>query len=253
MWTILLIAGFGMAIDPIRLGMAVVLLTRRRPMLNLFAFWLGGMVTGVSIAVAVLLLMRDVALVAIRNVADAISQVRSAIVIFEGARLQITLGLFALVVLAFMTARAKAAAQVPTSSVTAGDGGTTMLVEERPRSIFQRLGAITHDMLNCDVVWPAFVVGLGSSFPPYEGVVLLAIIMASGAAVATQFVAFILFILMVLAVIEIPLVAYLVKPEQTQALMLRIQHWLHTYRRQITQVSLGGTGLILLTQGIAAL
>lgn len=253
MWTFVLLCGFGMAIDPVRLGLAVVLLTRRRPMLNLFAFWLGGIVAGLTVGIGVLVLMREAALVAIRSVGSAISQVRSAIFILDGARLQITLGLLALVVLAVMTARARAAAQAPATPVTAGGGSAPTLVEEPPRGIFQRLGARTQEMLNTDVVWPAFLVGLASSFPPYEGVVLLAFIMASGAAISTQFVAFILFTLMVLAVIEIPLVAYLAKPEQTLALMLRLQHWLRTYRRQIMQVSFGGTGIILLTQGLAAL
>lgn len=255
MWTVVLICGFGMAIDPVRIGLAVALLTRRRPILNLFAFWLGGIVAGVGVAVGVLLLMRESALVAIRSVGTAISQVRSAIFILDGARLQITLGLLALVVLAVMTARARAAAQVPATPVTVGGGGggADTLVEERPRSVFQRVGARTQEMLNTDAVWPAFLVGLASSFPPYEGVVLLAFIMASGAAITTQFVAFILFTLMVLAVIEIPLVAYLAKPEQTLALMLRLQTWLRTYRQQIMQVSFGGTGLILLTQGLVAL
>ncbi|ORW38192.1 hypothetical protein AWB90_24460 [Mycobacterium paraense] len=253
MWTLVLICGFGMAIDPIRLGLAVVLLTRKRPILNLFAFWLGGIVAGLTVGIGVLVLMRETALVAIRNAGSAISQVRSAIFILEGPRLPITVGLVMLVVLAVMTARAKAATQVPTTPVTAGGAGTATLVEERPRGIFQRLGARTQELLNTDVVWPAFLVGLASSFPPYEGVVLLAFIMASGAAITTQFVAFFLFTLMVLAVIEIPLVAYLAKPDQTLALMLRLQHWLRTYRLQITQVSLGGTGLVLLTQGLVAL
>ncbi|SPM27988.1 GAP family protein [Mycobacterium terramassiliense] len=253
MWTVVLICGFGMAIDPVRIGLAVVLLTRRRPMLNLFAFWLGGIVAGVGVAVGVLLLMREAALVAIRNAGTAISQVRSAIFILDGARLQITLGLLALVVLAVMTARARSTAQVPATAVPAGGGDADTLVEEPPRGVFQRLGGRTQEMLNTDVVWPAFLVGLASSFPPYEGVVLLAFIMASGAAITTQFLAFVLFTLMVLAVIEIPLVAYLAKPEQTLALMLRLQDWLRTYRRQIMQVSVGGTGLILLTQGLAAL
>jgi hypothetical protein len=253
MWTFVLLCGFGMAIDPVRLGLAVVLLTRRRPMLNLFAFWLGGIVAGLTVGIGVLVLMRETALVAIRNVGNAISQVRSAIFILDGARLQITLGLLALVVLAVMTARARAATRVTAAPVIAGGGGAPTLVEEPPRGIFQRLGARTHEMLNTDVVWPAFLVGLASSFPPYEGVVLLAFIMASGAAITTQFVAFFLFTLMVLAVIEIPLVAYLAKPEQTLALMLRLQNWLRTYRQQIMQVSFGGTGLILLTQGLVAL
>ncbi len=68
MWTMVLLLGLGMAIDPAHLGLAVVMLSRRRPMLNLFAFWVGGMVAGVGIALAVLVFMRDVALAAIQGV-----------------------------------------------------------------------------------------------------------------------------------------------------------------------------------------
>ncbi len=53
--------GLGMAIDPARLGLAVVMLSRRRPMLNLFAFWVGGMVAGNRHRPTVLVFMRDVA------------------------------------------------------------------------------------------------------------------------------------------------------------------------------------------------
>lgn len=254
MWTCVLIIGLGMAIDPVRLGFVVVLMSRRKPMRNLLAFWLGGIVAGVSVGVAVLVLMRDAALVAIRNAASAIAEVRSAVVIFSGPRLQITFGVLALLLLAVMTARARAAARAPAMPATVGGGGTATLVQEPPsRNPFMRLGARTQEMLNCDQVWPAFAIGLASTFPPYEGVVLLAVIMASGAALGTQFGAFILFILLVLALIEIPLVGYLAKPEKTEAVMLRFQNWMRTYRRQITQVMVGGTGVLLLTQGIAAL
>jgi hypothetical protein len=253
MWTIVIVTGLGMAIDPVRLGLAVVVLARRKPMLNLLAFWLGGIVTGVSVGVGVLLLMREVALAGIRNLVTAVSQVRSAIFIFEGPRLQITVGLVALVVLAVTLARAKAATRVVAGQSTMSAGDTAVLVKEQPQSRLQRLGARTQGMLDGDSVWPAFAVGLITSFPPYEGVVVLAFIMASGAAITTQFSVFILFILMVLAVIEIPLVSYLVVPDKTEAVMLRMQHWLRTYRAQIAQVILGGTGVAFLMQGIAAL
>ena len=71
-----------MAIDPARLGLAVVMLSRRRPMLNLFAFWVGGMVAGVGIALAVLVFMRDVALAAIQGVVSAANEFREAVGIF---------------------------------------------------------------------------------------------------------------------------------------------------------------------------
>ena len=59
MWAAVLYIGLVMATDPIRLGLALVLVTRRRPVLNLFAFWLGGMLAGILVATAVLVLARD--------------------------------------------------------------------------------------------------------------------------------------------------------------------------------------------------
>ncbi len=72
MWTMV---PFGVGrIDPARLGLAVVMLSRRRPMLNLFAFWVGGMRRGCRIALAVLVFMRDVALAAIQGVVSAANE-----------------------------------------------------------------------------------------------------------------------------------------------------------------------------------
>lgn len=97
-------------------------------------------------------------------------------------------------------------------------------------------------MLQGDVVWPAFVVGVASSAPPFESVVALTVIMASGAEIGTQFGAFVVFTLLVLAVIEIPLVAYLAIPQQTQQVMLRFQDWVRSNRRQISLTILIGSG-----------
>ncbi|MGO8963016.1 MAG: GAP family protein, partial [Mycobacterium sp.] len=56
MWIYVLYMGFALALDPFRLGFALVLTSRRRPMLNLFAFWLGGMAAGLGLAMFGLLL-----------------------------------------------------------------------------------------------------------------------------------------------------------------------------------------------------
>ncbi|ORW91900.1 hypothetical protein AWB92_17170 [Mycobacterium sp. IEC1808] len=253
MWTCVLIMGLGLAIDPVRLGLVVVLLSRKRPMVNLLAFWLGGIASGVAIAIGVLVLMHEAALGAIRQAAAVIAAVRSEVIIFSGGRLQITFGLLALLLVAVVTARARAAAREPVTPVTVGGGAATLVDEPRSRNPFVRLGARAQAMLDSDLLWPAFVVGAASSFPPYEGAVLLAVIMASGVGVSTQFSAFIIFTLLVLALIEIPLVAFLAVPEKTEAIMLRVQNGLRTYRLQITQLIFGGTGILLLSQGIAAL
>ncbi len=86
MWIYVLYMGFGMAFDPFRLGFVLVLTSRRRPMLNLFAFWLGGMAAGLGLAMVVLVLMRDFSRVAIDAAMSVIDDVRSSVVILTGGR-----------------------------------------------------------------------------------------------------------------------------------------------------------------------
>jgi len=254
MWTLVLMFGLGLAIDPVRLALTMVMISRRRPILNLLAFWLGGITAGIGIGVVVLLMMREAALVAIRTVGSVITHVRTATVIFDGARFQIIMGLLLLVTLTVSEIRKRAAANSPVARVTSGGGGNVAtLVDERPsRNPFVRLGAISQNLLDCDRIWPAFAIGF-SSFPPYEGVVLLAFIMASGAAVGTQFGALMVFFLILFAAVEIPLVAYLVSPDKTQVVMLKLQDWLRIHRPQIAKFIIGGTGIVLLVGGVAAL
>ena len=251
MWTMVLIMGFGMAIDPARLGLAVVMLSRRRPIRNLFVFWVGGMLAGIGIGIAALVIMRDLALVALQSAVSAANDLRSSVAILSGGRLQITIGVIMLLLAARTVARARAGAGVPAGIA---DGGMSALaLGERTPSLFARLGVRSQEMLKRDVAWPAFVVGMASSAPPVETLIALTFIMGSGAGITTQFGAFIVFTLLVLAVVEIPLVGYLAMPQKTAELMLRFQNWVRTYRRQISLSVLVGVGVLSVVQGVAHL
>lgn len=256
MWTIVLICGMGMAIDPVRIGLAVLMMSQRKPFRNLVAFWLGGMVAGVSVGLAALVVMRDLTLTALHFLADTFTKFRAATVVFSGGRLQITFAVLAFLILAVITIRARTAARVSAGVAEvadAGGGNVATLVEERPGNVFQRLGARSQDILSGDRFWPAFFVGLCSSFPPYEGWLVVAVIGASGTAVGTQFGALMLFMLMLLAVIEIPLICYLAVPAKTHAVMERIHTWMRAYRLQITQAIISFTGVMLMYEGVTSL
>lgn len=249
----MLLLGLGMAIDPARLGLAVVMLSRRRPMLNLFAFWVGGMVAGVGIALAVLVFMRDVALAAIQGVVSAANEFREAVGILAGGRLHIVIGVIMLLLAARMVARAGAGRGTGRASGGSRRWNVGPGASAAPPGLVARLEVRTQQMLQGDVVWPAFVVGVASSAPPFESVVALTVIMASGAEIGTQLGAFVVFTLLVLAVIEIPLVAYLAIPQQTQQVMLRFQDWVRSNRRQISLTILIGVGFLFLYQGVTSL
>lgn len=257
--------GLALLVDPMRLGIAGILMSRRQSIRTLFAFWIGGIAAGVIVAIAVLVVLRDVALVAIHTAISTINDARSAVIILTGGRLQITLGVLALVALAVMLARQRSLitvrfdrtrvatpVPVPVGGGSAADS-TAEIVQPRKPTLVARLAAVTQDMLERERVWPAFLAGFASTVPPIEGPMVLTVIMASEAALTTQVSAFAVFILLVLVFIEIPLVSYLIAPQKTQAAMLHISTWVHSHRQQIMQTLLAVTGVMLLVQGVGRL
>ncbi|PJE24625.1 MAG: hypothetical protein CK431_05105 [Mycobacterium sp.] len=257
MWTYVLALGVGLLVDPMRIGMAAILMSRRQAIRSLLAFWLGGMIAGVSVGFLVLVLLHEIALGAFQLAADTINDFRSEVIFLSGRHLQLTLGIIALVCLATMVIRARARAQLAAPvPVSVGGGAVPMdaiVPAPGPTGLLSRLSARTQSMLECGFVWPAFLVGLGSSVPPIEGPMVLTVIMASRSHPGMQLGAFLVFILLALVFIEIPLVGYLVAPQQTQTMMMRMNTWIQSHRRHIVQTLLGLSGVVMLIQGIGSL
>lgn len=256
MWAAVLYIGLVMATDPIRMGLALVLVTRRRPALNLLAFWVGGIIAGVFVATAALVLARDIALPVIQAGVSGFERLRSNVVILSGGYLHITLGVIALLAVLVLSARHRAREK---TLAEVGVGHTSAVAVLPRPNLIARMGARAHGMLNNQdvakygAVLPAFVVGLASTAPPIETVTSLTIIMASKESIVAQFSAFIVFILLVLTVIEIPLLGYWVMPARTHALMTRVHGWVGVYGRKLTQGLLVVTGLVGVVQGLASL
>lgn len=224
MWGMVLMFAFGACLDPMRMGIAVLLISRPRPVLTLLAFWLGGMATGIAVALSMLWLLRDVASTVSQHVA---SMANSAIV----APLQIAGGIIALLIGAKLAITLWARRNAPVL-VSAGDVPAPMLEPSTPNA-FARVSSRVRDSLEGGSLWVSFVVGLGSATPPIETVIVFTAILASGAAVGTQFSAAMVFTIVTLAVIEIPLLTYLVRPAKTQAVMLQLQTWIRERRTHI--------------------
>lgn len=256
MWTAVLFVGLGMAIDPLRLGVVLVLVSRPKPVANLLACWLGGMVAGIALGVAVLVGFRDVVLLVINNVMSVIGHIRSTVAILDGGGLQITLGVLALLAVVVPIVRRRARVRAGVGAEVSG-GYPCDVTPAPPKShvlsIFAHLATITNKILQRGSVWPAFLVGLGSATPPYECIVVLTVIMASGAALGTQLGAFVLYTLILLAVIEIPLIAYIAMPDKTQALIQSLQNVIQNHRHRITQAALSTVGVSFVVQGIGGL
>jgi hypothetical protein len=102
-------------------------------------------------------------------------------------------------------------------------------------------------------LWVATVAGLGIALPSIDYLAVLAVIVASGAAPSTQVGALVVFNVVAFTLVEVPLVAYLLAPERTRALMLALNDWIQSRRRRGLAAVLVAVGCVLLVAGIVGL
>jgi Sap, sulfolipid-1-addressing protein len=77
--------------------------------------------------------------------------------------------------------------------------------------------------------------------------------MASGAAAATQVGALLTFNAVAFTLVEVPLLAYVVAPDRTRALMAVLHNWIRARRRLEVAAILSVVGCFLVAVGIAGL
>ena len=157
MWGAVLFFAFNAAQDPVRIATVLLLISRPRPMRNLFAYWLGLMAMGLGVVLAALFPLRDFMLPVMR----VVTSVTTNPVV---PPIQITLGITALSIAAMLAApssvRHAAYALVP-----GGDPSAQVLRPKTP-TVFSRLS--WRRLLQDGSPKMAFVAGLCTSTPPVE-------------------------------------------------------------------------------------
>jgi Sap, sulfolipid-1-addressing protein len=232
----LLVLSLLAAIDPVRIGITALLIARKRPMLNLLTFWLGGLAGGVAAAVAVLLFLRDFTLGVMRAVVSATS---SPIV----AYLQVAVGALAISFAALWLTRLGARKRSPVPA-TATVGVHKRNVPSTPVRLSMR------DRLNMGSLSGAFAAGVALATPPVEYMAAILAIVASTPTAPAQVGAALLFTVVAFAVVEVPLVTYFTAPTQTLAVVRRINDWITERRQAIPIVVVGAMGFMLLVSGM---
>jgi hypothetical protein len=241
MWSTVLVVALIAACDPVRLGIALLLISRPRPMLNLLAYWLGGVTAGITAAVGLLIVLRAVAPMLTQHAAAA---AESSIV----RNVQLIGGVTALAIAALIAvgSSSRQRARVAIS----GGGPPTLLQRPNTLTVVSRLSARSWNVLEGRFFWVAFAAGVVSAIPPVEYLVVIAVILSSGAATGTQVSAALIFTVVSLAVIEIPLVSCLASPAKTQAAMLRLHDWTRVRRRVILALGVAVVGVFLVATGM---
>jgi hypothetical protein len=235
MWGTVLLLALVATADPVRNGTAALLCSRPRPMLNLLAFWFGGIVVSLLVGLGSLFVLHDFALTAIQHLASAAatSTVR---------HVQIAAGVVALLVAAriLMCERARLA------------DGVSSVVGPQPSAVgaLSWLSTRARNTFEGGSLWVAFAAGLGAA-TPVEYLVALVAILSSTAATSAQVSAVVVYTVVAFAIAEIPLVSHLAAPARTQEIMLQLHNWLQTRRRRIFAVIVAVAGILLMTTGMS--
>jgi Sap, sulfolipid-1-addressing protein len=221
--------------DPVRIGIAVLLFSRSRPVLHLVALWLGGMTVGVVLGVGVLFGLHDVAV-------GVMHEVELAATSSTVGHIQIVAGVLALLVAIAVGFPARQHARV---AIPADDPSC-----QAAPSAFSRLSTRALDALQAGPLWITFVVGVCLT-TDFRYLAVLTAILASGAAVGTQVSAAAVYTVVGLGFVEIPLACQLVAPASTGAVMSRVHDWVQARRRAVLGVIVALLGVFLVTTGVA--
>lgn len=216
MWGAVLLLAVVATADPVRIGVAVLLMSRPRPMLNLLAFWIAGMATGIVAGLIVVFALGDHVTAAVAAMSNADGET-SLMQVIAGALVMV----FAI---------------------------RLAVTSARPAALPAGLSDRVQGALRSRSLSPALVAGLGMA-TPLEYLAALVVIAASSATATSQVAAIVVYTLFAFAIAEIPLVCQLLAPARTQAAMRRVHNWVLLRRRQVLAVVLGVVGALLVTSG----
>jgi hypothetical protein len=262
MWSSLLVLALLTALNPVRLGCTLLVISRPRPVQNLLAYWVGCLTACIFGVLVPLTLLHVTPM--FKFFADDLATSSTV------RHIRLGMGVLALSIAALITVRSltrrRQRAHLP---ALGGNTSTLVLDSNRPisrllgrtqdaptegRSAIRRLLRRVRNGWESGSLWVAFVIGLGfGGADPDVSIFLLAIIVTSGAAIGTQVSAAIAFVVGMLAVVEITLVSYLATPAKTLAVLRLLHDWALAHRRQVLVAMLAVAGVALVAHGIGSI
>ena len=248
MWSSLLVLALPIALDPVRLGFNLLLVSRPRPAQNLLMYWVGCAFVGFFLLLIPIVVLHFTPSLSsfvhdLANPATATSSAVRDVEILAGA---LVIAVAALLAVRFLT---RQRAQLPKR----GDRTSTLVADsDAPRQIARVLDR-ANAAWESESSWVALAVGCWAGPNPALVVFGLTTILTSGAAIGVQTGAAFVFIVETLAVVEIVLLSNVVAPTKTEAFVRRLHDLARSYRRQILVGMLTLVGLALVAQGMGAI
>ncbi|SKS63820.1 gap protein [Mycobacteroides abscessus subsp. abscessus] len=264
MWRELLGLAFLMSLNPVLLGLILVVISRPRPVQNLLAFWVGALVVNVPSFV--------IALFALHMVPSFASFAKNLATADPGSSikpLQLGTGVLCVVIAVWIAARLRSRQREnqPVATGASGDSSVLVLDSEAPAvearpvgrirgavsylgSTFQRLLHRGKGAWENGALWVALVLGIGYMPPPPLVLLVDTIIVGSGTAMSTQVIAAVVFVFTMLAVFEIALISYVIAPARTQAVLEPIHNWALSHRQLVLLVLFAVVGIWQVLTGV---
>jgi Sap, sulfolipid-1-addressing protein len=273
-WSPVLVLAFMLALDPLRLGLLILLITRPRPLHSLLFYWVGAMTASVPCMLVPLTVLHVTP--GFRSVAQHLA---SQVILGSPTvrHVQLGMGVVALLIAVLMAVRLRAgqhayvAAPADTRSSLVADSNTPTAISQpvdrspdapaKGRSPIRRpgaraFGAYQRLWFRAVGTWetespkPALIVGLLSGPPPLTVLLVLTTIMASQAAIGTQVSLAFAWVVGMFAVIEIILVSYLASPTKTETALRLLHDWVLAHRRQVLIAMIAVVGVVSLAYGM---
>lgn len=245
MWGSLLGLALLISLNPVLLGFILLIISRPRPVQNLFFYWVGALTVNLPLFLVPLALLHVTP--GFASFADGLATPPEA----KGGTLQpfpLIVGIVLLAIAAVMAVRPRlreragaragggdgpAAADLPSSEPDSRAQNRLMSRASNLIAAVQRLYERLTSVWDRGSPWVAFVFGM--MYLPSATLVLLidTTIVASGAGIGEQVAAAIAFVLGFLAVLEIVLLSYVVAPAKTEAVLRPLHEWAHAHNRHI--------------------
>lgn len=247
MWGDLVGLAFLASLNPVLLAFILLVISRPRPVQNLLAFWAGCLAVNVPIFLASLLAAH-----LIPSFSELARDLTTPNPDSGVQPLQTGTGVVALIIAVLMAVRmwSKKRVKQPApvgsgsdSSVLVADADSAPGPSPRPGRIrgltesigarFRRLLSFVHDAWDNGALWVSVAFGLIYLPPPPLVLLIITMIVGSGATIGVQVAAVGVFIFVMLAVFELVLVSYLISPARTQAVLRPVHDWGLTHRLHV--------------------
>ena len=256
MWGSVLGVAAMSALNPVRLGLMLFLVTRRRPVQNLFAYWLG------CVTVALIWMLGPVIAVNSATNGSVLAESDSRVKVWFGTAVLAITAVFA--VRHLVRSRTKVAVAGGPGSASAEQSHHSIPFLQKldhqhhgarhrlKPSVGERLSAVIRTAWQKGSPWVSYILGLFSL--SVEGALfLVAMIVTSGLGLATQIIAVLVCVAIMFAPAEFILISYWTAPRTTLTALRRVHDWAIPRRTAIFLWICALFGASLLVQGLVGI